>query len=164
MKRASRSCLTSFLLLLAVLPVRLSAGEDELPARLEEVIKDPAIPVIIDATIAKFTKEGYAQIKVNKVYKAPRDPVDGTVVIPSLVKGYLMDGVRRRVVPVRIITDRGKTRFLFFLDGDFLFSTYNNQFEIRPDTENQLVVDTGRGWKPLPDIVKLIPVSKTKKD
>jgi len=163
-KRGPGTCLIVFLSLLAAPAVSLSADEDELPPGLEEAIKNPAIPVIIDATIAKFTKEGYAQIKVNKVYKAPRDPVDKTVVIPSLVKGYLMDGVRRRVVPVRIITDRGKTRFLFFLDGDLLFSTYNNQFEIRPDTENQLVVDTGRGWKPLPDIVNLIPVSKTKKD
>ncbi len=164
MKRGPGTCLIVFLSLLAAPAVSLSADEDELPPGLEEAIKDPAIPVIIDATIAKFTKEGYAQIKVNEVYKAPRDPVDGTVVIPSIVKGYLMDAIKRRVVPIRIITDRGKTRFLFFLDGDLLFSTYNNQFEIRPDTENQLVVDTGRGWKPLPDIVKLIPASKTKKD
>ncbi len=163
MKRGPRTCLIVFLSLLAAPAVSLSAGEDELPPGLEEAITDPAIPVIIDATITKFTTDGYAEIKVNKVYKAPQDPVDKTVVIPSFVKGYLMDAVKRRVVPISIITDTGKTRFLFFLDGDLLFSTYNNRFEILQDKKNHLVVDTGRGWKPLTDIVKLIPVSKTKK-
>ncbi|MBI81763.1 MAG: hypothetical protein CMJ81_01075 [Planctomycetaceae bacterium] len=163
MKRVPRTCSIAFLSLLATLPVPLSADEDELPPGLEEAIKDPAIPMIVDATITKFTEEGYAEIKVNKVYKASQDPVDKTVVIPSSVKGYLMDAANRRVVPISIITDTGKTRFLFFLDGDFLFSTYNNRFEIRRDKKNQLVVDTGGGWKPLTDIVKLIPASKIKK-
>ena len=39
-------------------------------------------------------------------------------------------------MPIRIITDRGKTRFLFFLDGDLLYSTYDNRFEIRRMRKN----------------------------
>jgi len=149
---ASTSALTS-----------LQAQQDELPPGLEEAIRNPAIPTIVDATITKFTKEGYAQIKVNKIYKGAKPVAGKNNPLPTLVKGYSLGGANARVVPIRIITDRGKTRFLFFLDGDVLYSTYNNRFEIRQDKKKQLTVNTGRGWKALKEIVALIPTTKPKK-
>ena len=150
------------LFLVTTLTVPLRADEDELPPGLDQAIKNPAIPMIVDATITKFTKEGYAEIKVNKVYKAPKAVAGKKRALPTRVKGYSSDGVNPRIVPIRIITDRGKTRFLFFLDGDLLYSTYNNRFEIRQDKKKQLTVNTGRGWKPLKDMVALIPGAKPK--
>ncbi len=160
-----RTALRLLTLVLASISVltSLQAQQDELPPGLEQAIRNPAIPTIVDATITKFTKEGYAQIKVNKVYKAAKPVAGKKSPLPTLVKGYSSGDVNARVVPIRIITDRGKTRFLFFLDGDLLYSTYNNRFEIRQDKKKQLTVNTGRGWKPLKEIVALIPSSKPKK-
>ena len=151
-----------FTLLIVSLLTPLRAQQDELPPGLEQAIKNPAIPTIVDATITKFTKEGYAQIKVNKVYKAAKPVAGKKGAPPTVVKGYSSGGVNPRIVPIRIITDRGKTRFLFFLDGDLLYSTYNNRFEIRQDKKKQLTVNTGRGWKPLKEMVALIPGTKPK--
>lgn len=130
-----------------------SAAGDELPPGLEMVISNPAIPMIVDATITSFTKEGFAKIKVNKVYKAPAGKKAG---MPATVRGYRMDGANARIVPIRIITDKGKKRFLFFLQGDLLYSTYNNRFEIKEDKAGKLIVQTGRKWQPLADMTKLI--------
>ena len=152
-----------FTLLIVSLLTPLRAQQDELPPGLEQAIKNPAVPTIVDATIVKFTKEGYAQIKVNKVYKAGKPAAGKKGAPPTVVKGYSSGGVNPRIVPIRIITDRGKTRFLFFLDGDLLYSTYNNRFEIRQDKKKQLTVNTGRGWKPLKEMVALIPGTKPKK-
>ena len=149
--------LTLFILTLAS---PLQAGQDERPPGLDQAIRNPAIPMIVDATITRFSKEGYASIKINKVYKAPRQPAGKKVALPTQVKGYTSG---TRIVPIRIITDRGKTRFLFFLDGDRLYSTYNNRFEIREDKKKQLTVNTGSGWKPLKEMVALIPATKPKK-
>ena len=129
---------------------------DELPPGLEQAIQNPGIPMILDATILKFNKEGHAEIRVNHVYKPSR--VSGRPVKPpSIVRGYASVGKVTRIVPINIITDKGKTRFLFFLDGNLLYSTYNNRFEIKEDRKGQLSVHTGRSWKPLAEIVKLIP-------
>ncbi|MCP4847505.1 MAG: hypothetical protein GY899_06115 [Verrucomicrobiaceae bacterium] len=129
------------------------AAGDELPPGLEVAIRNAAIPMIVDATITAFTKEGHARIKVNKVYKAP---VGKKSVVPTTVKGYRMDGANDRVVPIRVLTDKGKKRFLFFLKGDLLYSTYNNRFEIKKDKVGKLIVHTGREWQPLADMAKLI--------
>ena len=129
------------------------AAGDELPPGLEVAIKNPAIPMIVDATITGFTKEGHARIKVNKVYKKPAGRKAG---VPTTVRGYRMDGAKGRVVPIRIITDKGKKRFLFFLQGDLLYSTYNNRFEIKEDKAGKLIVHTGRKWQPLADMTRLI--------
>ena len=163
MKRHSLLPLKTAALLLLTVALPLQADEDELPPGLEQAIKNPAIPTIVDATITKFTKEGYAQIKVNKVYKAAKPVAGKKGTLPTLVKGYSSGGANPRIVPIRIITDRGKTRFLFFLDGDLLYSTYNNRFEIRQDKKKQLTVNTGRSWKPLKEMVALIPGAKPKK-
>mgnify|MGYP006108742593 CR=1 FL=1 len=152
--------LTLFMLAL-VTP--LQADQDERPPGLEQAIRNPAIPMIVDATITKFSKEGYAVIKINKVYKAPKAVAGKKVVLPNQVKGYSSGGANPRIVPIKIITDRGKTRFLFFLDGDLLYSTYNNRFEIREDKKKQLTVNTGSDWKPLKEMIALIPVTKPKK-
>ena len=141
----------------------LQADQDERPPGLDQAIRNPAIPMIVDATITKFSKEGYAVIKINKVYKAPKAAVGKKVTLPTQVKGYSSGGANPRIVPIKIITDRGKTRFLFFLDGDLLYSTYNNRFEIRADKKKQLTVNTGSGWKPLQEMVALIPATKPKK-
>ena len=129
------------------------AAGDELPPGLEVAIRNPAIPMIVDATITGFTKEGYAKIKVNKVYKAPKASTGKTIAAPEKVRGYRMDGAKGRVVPIRIITDKGKKRFLFFLKGDLLYSTYNNRFEIKQEKAGKLMIHTGREWKPLADMI-----------
>ena len=137
-------------------------ARDELPPGLEQAIRNPAIPMIVDATILKFNKEGHAEIKVNKVYKAPVDKNGAKVAPPTKVRGYAAIGKVVRVTPIKIITNRGETRFLFFLDGDLLYSTYNNRFQIRETKDGSLEVGTGFNggggpWKPLEEIVKLIP-------
>ncbi len=119
----------------------------------ERINVNAAIPMIVDASITGFTKEGHARIKVNKVYKVP---VGRKAATPATVRGYRMDGANGRVVPIRIITDKGKERFLFFLKGDLLYSTYNNRFEIKEDEAGKLIVHTGRKWQPLADMTKLI--------
>lgn len=124
-----------------------------MPPGLEVAIKNPAIPMIVDATITGFTKEGHARIKVNRVYRKPAGRKAG---VPTTVRGYRMDGAKGRVVPIRILTDKGKKRFLFFLKGDLLFSTYNNRFEIKEEKAGKLVVHTGRKWQPLADMTRLI--------
>ncbi len=138
---------------------------DELPPGLEQAIRNPAIPMIVDATIVKFTKEGFAEIKVNAVYKAAVDKNGAKVAPPAKVRGYAAIGKVVRVTPLRVITNRGQTRFLFFLDGDLLHSTYNNRFEIREKKDGSLEVGTGFNgggapWRPLKDIIKLIPQNK----
>jgi hypothetical protein len=151
-----------FVVPLFVVALGSQAAGDELPPGLEQAIRNPGIPMIVDATIVKFTKEGHAEIKVNAVYKAPRDKKGVQVKPPSKVRGYASIGKVVRVTPIRIITNRGQTRFLFFLDGDLLYSTYNNRFEIRPKKDGSLEVGTGFNgggapWRPLKDMIKLIP-------
>ena len=156
----SKSCLGFVSFLVAVFGQQAVA--DERPPGLEQAIRNPGIPMIVDATILKFTKEGYAEIKVNKVYKAPVDKNGAKAKPPEKVRGYASIGKVVRVTPIKIITNRGQTRFLFFLDGDLLYSTYNNRFQIRENKDGSLEVGTGFNggggpWKLLEEIVKLIP-------
>ena len=151
-----------FLAILFAVVLGQQVAADELPPGLEQAIRNPAIPMIVDATILKFNKEGHAEIKVNTVYKSPRDKKGAKVVPPAKVRGYAAIGKVTRVTPLSIITNRGQTRFLFFLDGDLLYSTYNNRFEIRPKKDGSLEVGTGFNggggpWKPLKEMIKLIP-------
>ncbi len=156
----------AFLLLsLIVEPLIPQTNGDELPPGLEQAIRNPVIPMIVDATILKFNKEGHAEIKVNAVYKSPRDKNGAKIAPPVKVRGYASIGKVIRVTPLSIITNRGQTRFLFFLDGDLLYSTYNNRFEVRPKKDGSLEVGTGFNggggpWKSLKDIIKLIPKQK----
>ena len=155
--------ITSFILLFPLLAPSIGLqARDELPPGLEQAIRNPAIPMIVDATILKFNKAGHAEIKVNAVYKAPVDKKGIRVKPPAKVRGYASVGKVVRVTPIKIITNRDQTRFLFFLDGDLLYSTYNNRFQIREKKDGSLEVGTGFNggggpWKPLKEIVKLIP-------
>ena len=151
-----------FLATLFAIALGQQAAADELPPGLDLAIRNPAIPMIVDAAILKFNKEGHAEIKVNAVYKSPRDKKGTKVAPPSKVRGYAAIGKVVRVTPLSIITNRGQTRFLFFLDGDLLYSTYNNRFEIREKKDGSLEVGAGFNggggpWRPLKDIIKLIP-------
>jgi hypothetical protein len=67
-----------------------------------------------------------------------------------------------KVAPLRIVAGGRPARFLFLLDGDLLYSTYNNRFPIREGKKGVLEVGIGFNgggtpWKPLKDMMKLIP-------
>lgn len=124
---------------------------DELPPSLESAIKDPAIPMILDATILSFNPEGHAVIRVNKIYKQ-----SGKAEPPKVIRGYAIDPAGEKIAPLRVITNKGEDRFLFFLKGDLLHSTYNNRFALK-EKDGSFLVHTGREWKPLQPIVATIP-------
>jgi len=137
------------------------AGGDELPPGLMQAIANPAIPTIVDATILGFNKEGHGEIKVNAVYK--HDSAKGKFVPPKSVRGYGYAGLDR-IAPLRVVIGK-KGRFLLFLNGDLLHSTYNNRFPIREGKNGELEVGTGFNggggpWRPLKEIVVKIPEIK----
>ena len=140
------------------------AGGDELPPGLMQAIANPAIPTIVDATILGFNKEGHGKIKVNTVYKNTLGK--GKYVPPESVRGYGYVGTDR-IAPLRIVSGGRPGRFLFFLDGDLLYSTYNNRFPIREGKNGTLEVGVGFNggggpWKSLKEIVRRIPKDKKK--
>ncbi|MBU63741.1 MAG: hypothetical protein CMI26_14715 [Opitutae bacterium] len=145
------------------LPPRLGkkAGGDELPSGLMQAIANPAIPTIVDATILGFNKEGHGEIKVNAVYK--NDSAKAKFVPPKSVRGYGYAG-SDNIAPLRVVIGK-KGRFLLFLNGDLLHSTYNNRFPIREGKNGKLEVGVGFNggggpWKPLGEIVRAIPKKK----
>ena len=137
------------------------AGGDELPPGLMQAISNPAIPTIVDATILGFNKEGHGEIKVNAVYK--HDSAKGKFVSPKSVRGYGYVG-SDRIAPLRVVIGK-EGRFLLFLNGDLLHSTYNNRFPIREGKNGELEVGVGFNggggpWVPLKRIIERIPVLK----
>ena len=137
------------------------SADDPLPAGLDQAIRDPRIPMIVDATILKYNKAGHGEIKVHTIYKptAKGKKIEGTP--PRWIRGYGYVG-SDRIAPLRIVAGGRPGRFLFFLDGDLLYSTYNNRFPIREGKKGVLEVGigfngVGAPWKPLKDMVKLIP-------
>ena len=137
------------------------AGGDELPPGLMQAISNPAIPTIVDATILRFNEKGHGEIKVNAVYK--HSSAKGEFVPPKLVRGYGYAG-SDRIAPLRVVIGK-KGRFLLFLNGDLLHSTYNNRFPIREDKNGKLeggIGFNGAGgpWKPLKEIIQGIPLRK----
>ena len=137
------------------------AGGDELPPGLMQAIANPAIPTIVDATILGFNKEGHGEIKVNAVYK--HDSAKGKFVPPKSVRGYGYAG-SDKIAPLRVVIGK-KGRYLLFLNGDLLHSTYNNRFPIREGKNGKLEVGVGFNggggpWKPLGEIVRTIPQKK----
>ena len=137
------------------------AGGDELPPGLMQAIANPATPTIVDATILGFNKEGHGEIKVNAVYK--HDSAKGKFVPPKSVRGYGYVG-SNKIAPLRVVIG-GKGRFLLFLNGDLLHSTYNNRFPIREGKNGELEVGIGFNggggpWKPLKGIIEQIPLHK----
>jgi hypothetical protein len=136
-------------------------GDDELPPGLMQAIANPAIPTIVDATILGFSKEGHGEIKVNAVYK--HDTAKGEFVPPKLVRGYGYAGTDR-IAPLRALIGK-KGRFLLFLNGDLLHSTYNNRFPIREGKNGELEVGIGFNggggpWKPLKGIIQKTSLHK----
>ena len=137
------------------------AGGDELPPGLMQAIANPAIPTIVDATILRFNEEGHGEIKVNAVYK--HSSAKGKFVPPKSVRGYGYAGTDR-IAPLHVVIGK-KGRFLLFLKGDLLHSTYNNRFPIREDKNGKLEVGIGFNggggpWKPLDEIIRVIPKKK----
>ena len=137
------------------------AGGDELPPGLMQAIANPSIPTIVDATILGFNKEGHGEIKVNAVYK--HDSSKGKFVPPKSVRGYGYVG-SDKIAPLRVVIGK-KGRYLLFLNGDLLHSTYNNRFPIREGKNGKLEVGVGFNggggpWKPLGEIVRAIPKKK----
>jgi len=137
------------------------AGGDELPPGLMQAIVNPSIPTIVDATILGFNKEGHGEIKVNAVYK--HDSSKGKFVPPKSVRGYGYVG-SDKIAPLRVVIGK-KGRYLLFLNGDLLHSTYNNRFPIREGKNGKLEVGVGFNggggpWKPLGEIVRAIPKKK----
>ena len=137
------------------------AGGDELPPGLMQAISNPAIPTIVDATILRFNEKGHGEIKVNAVYK--HSSAKGEFVPPKLVRGYGYAG-SDRIAPLRVVIGK-KGRFLLFLNGDLLHSTYNNRFPIREGKNGKLEIGIGFNggggpWKPLNEIIQGIPLRK----
>ena len=137
------------------------AGGDELPLGLMQAIANPAIPTIVDATILGFNKDGHGEIKVNAVYK--HDSAKGKFVPPKLIRGYGYAGIDK-ISPLRVVIGK-KGRYLLFLNGDLLHSTYNNRFPIRECKKGKLEIGIGFNggggpWKPLGEIIQTIPQKK----
>jgi hypothetical protein len=98
---------------------------------------------------------------VNAVYK--HDSSKGKFVPPKLIRGYGYAGTDK-IAPLRVVIGK-KGRFLLFLNGDLLHSTYNNRFPIRENKNGELEVGVGFNggggpWKPLGEIVRAIPKKK----
>jgi len=135
------------------------AGGDELPPGLMQAISNPAIPTIVDATILRFNEKGHGEIKVNAVYK--HSSSKGKFLPPKSVRGYGYVGTDK-IAPLRVVIGGRAGRFLLFLNGDLLHSTYNNRFPIREGKNGKLEVGVGFNggggpWRPLKEIIKEIP-------
>jgi hypothetical protein len=144
------------------LGLRKKAGGDEHPPGLMQAIADPAVATIVGATIVGFNKEGHGEIKVNAVYK--HDSAKGKFVPPKSVRGYGYTG-SDKIAPLRVVISGHEGKYLLFLNGDLLHSTYNNRFPIREGKNGELEVGIGFNgaggpWKPLKEIIEKIPLHK----
>ena len=159
-----RITLFAFIFFSILGPVSQVSAGDSLPPGLDQAIRDSKIAVIVDATILKYNKAGHGEIKVHTIYKPAAKGQKIKVTPPKWILGYGYVG-SEKIAPLRIVAGGRPGRFLFLLDGDLLYSTYNNRFPIREGKKGVLEVGIGfnRGgapWKPLKDIVKLIPTQK----
>ena len=156
-------------ILLALIPgfAPQVSADDPLPPGLDQAIRDPKVPMIVDAAILKYNKAGHGEIKVHTIYKPTAKGKNIKVTPPKWIRGYGYVG-NDKVAPLRIVVGGRPGRFLLFLDGDLLYSTYNNRFPIREGKNGALEVGIGFNgggvpWKPLKDMVKLIPTQKKSK-
>ena len=143
-------------------------GDEPVPAGLGQALRNPKVPAIVDATILKFNKAGHGKIKLNTLYKlglsirnSERSEKSVVAAVPEWIRGYGYAG-SDKIAPLRIAVGGRLGRFLFLLDGNLLYSTYNNWFPIREGKNGVLEVGTGFNgggapWKPLVDMVQLIP-------
>jgi hypothetical protein len=151
---------TTWSVLIAILFTSHALADDPLPAGLDKAIENPNIPSILDVTILKYNEAGHGEIKVNAIHK--RGPSFGGKkwVPPKVVRGYGYVG-SDKIAPLKIVAGGQTKRFLVFLDGDLLYSTYNNRFPIREGKKGVLEVGIGFNggggpWLPLNNIVQRI--------
>lgn len=141
---------------------------DELPPGLEQAILNPKAPAIVDATILRFNEKGHGEIKVHAVYKPDPKGAENSFVPPKWIRGYGYVG-SDRIAPLRVVIGGRTGRYLLFLDGDLLHSTYNNRFPIRVGGKGALEVGVafnggGAPWKPLKKIVAMLPAASKKNE
>ena len=158
MKRIVLLAFTSFFVIGLIPEV---SADDPLPPGLDQAIRDPKVAMIVDASILKYNKAGHGEIKVHTIYKPASKGKKIKVTPPQWIRGYGYEG-SDKIAPLRIVAGGRPGRFLFLLDGDLLYSTYNNRFPIREGKKGALEVGIGFNgggapWKPLKDMVKLIP-------
>ena len=158
MKRIALSAFTLFFVLGLIPEV---SADDPLPPGLDQAIRDPKVAMIVDATILKYNKAGHGEIKMHTIYKPAHKGKKIKVTPPKWIRGYGYVG-NDKIAPLRIVAGGRSARFLFLLDGDLLYSTYNNRFPVREGKNDALEVGIGFNgggapWKPLKDMVKLIP-------
>lgn len=133
-----------------------SMADDPIPGGLESVIHNPNIPIIIDATVMEYNQNGHGKIQINKIIKrGNNNPKSG---IPKWIRGYGYEG-SEKIAPLKIVLGGKTGRYLFFLKGDQLFSTYNNRFPIRKNEKGTIEVGygfngSGAPWKPLKEAIK----------
>ncbi len=156
---------TTLLIALLVVGIGHNAADDPMPAGLPSAIQNPGIPSILDVTILNYNDAGHGEISVNKVHKAGRATAGHEWAPPKVIRGYGTPG-SDKIAALNIVAGTQHKRFLVFLDGDLLYSTYNHRFPIRKTTQGQLEVGigfngSGGPWLALSDILKRIPKSKT---
>jgi hypothetical protein len=164
----SRPYLGLVIVLLILSSLTPCHGDDPLPAGLDEAIRNPLIPVIVDVTILKYDKLGCGEIKINTIFNIGPDGEqqngDGKKIaatVPKIIRGYSIDG-KAKIAPLKVVLGGSTGRFILFLDGDLLYSTYNNRFPIRQTKEGKFEVGIGFNgggapWKPLWEMLCLLP-------
>ncbi|MEC7566412.1 MAG: type II secretion system protein GspG [Planctomycetota bacterium] len=170
-----RNPLAVVIVLLSLAVMAPCKGDDPLPPGLTEAIRNPLIPVIVDATVLRYDKQGYGEIKINTVFSSGPSKKQGetpAVELPRVIRGYSIDG-KTKIAPLKVVLSGNTGRFLLFLDGDLLFSTYNHHFPIREMKPGKVEVGVGFNgggapWKPLWEMLCLIrnypDHQKTEKD
>ena len=140
-----------------------ATADEPIPEGLPAAIKNPAIPSILDVTILRYNDEGHGVIAINKIYREGKSTRGDGWSPPKSIRGYGYAGLDK-IAPLKIVANGKTTRFLVLLDGDLLYSTYNNRFPIRESDQGTLEVGVGFNgsggpWQLLSDIAKEIPGS-----
>ena len=148
---------------LALITLANANADEPVSEGLPAAIKNPAIPSILDVTILAYNNEGHGMFAINKIYKKGKSTRHNRWSPPTSIRGYGYAG-SDKTAPLKTIIGGKKTRFLVLLDGDLLYSTYNNRFPIRVGAQGTLEVGvgfngSGEPWHPLSDITKQIPES-----
>ncbi|MGI9466799.1 MAG: hypothetical protein ACR2OA_06735 [Rubripirellula sp.] len=148
---------------MALFTLATATADEPVPEGLPAAIKNPAIPSILDVTILAYNNEGHGMIAINKIYKKGKSTRRNRWSPPTSIRGYGYAG-SDKTAPLKTIIGGKRTRFLVLLDGDLLYSTYNNRFPIREGDQGTLEVGVGFNgsggpWLALSEITKQIPGS-----
>jgi len=143
-------------------PARTEPGQKY----LQECIRNPAIPMIVDATVTGFNKSGHGKLMVHAIYRAAS--VDqkgqtisnrvkpGNITPPGWIRGYEFLAVNsfvnpftgkprkpsKEIMPLNVLLQGQPGRYLFFLDGELLYRSADNRFPIRKAKNGRLEVGT----------------------